>query len=290
MKGEAGILVLGGRGRLGRAVLEQAGEEAVAAPSLGRPAGAQEAAEGFQELAGFIRRQEPRLVINCLGYTAVDRAQDEADLARELNARGPAQLARACAEAGAQLVHVSTDHVFDGRLRRPYREDDPPAPLSVYGRSKLEGERAVAAACPSALVVRSAWFFGPGRPGFVEKVLRAARRGVPVPVVEDQWGSPTYTRDLARALLDLGRRRVGGLLHVVNSGRASRYELARQALRLAGLDPELVRPVASSQVPGAELRPAWTVLDTRRYARLAGGPLPTWLEALERYLTGDKEA
>jgi dTDP-4-dehydrorhamnose reductase len=226
------------------------------------------------------------VVINCAGYTAVDQAEAEPELAWAVNAEGAEAVARACAQAGAHLVHLSTDYVFDGRGRRPYREDDPPAPLSAYGRSKLAGEERVRRVLPGALIVRSAWLFGPGRADFVDKVLARARQGRRVRVVADQVGSPTYTVDLARALVELGRRRVGGVLHVVNAGQASRYELARQAVRLAGLEVELVEPVSSREYVLPAARPAYSVLDSRRAARLLGGPLPTWLDALRRHLAG----
>ena len=238
----------------------------------------------FSLLAAQIRETAPDLVFNCTGYTGVDKAEEEPELALAINAVGPEMLARACARSGSHLVHISTDHVFDGKSQRPYRENDPTGPPSVYGASKLLGEQRVLAALPGALVVRSAWFMGPGRPCFVDKVLAQAREGRPFPVVRDQWGSPTYTPDLAGAILSLARRGVGGIIHVVNQGKASRWELARQAVRLAGLDPDLVLPVETKEIQTAAARPAYAVLEARRYARLAGQPLPTWLDALRRYL------
>ncbi len=230
------------------------------------------------------------VVINCAGYTAVDRAEAEPAAALAVNGAGAEAVARACAEAGKHLVHLSTDYVFDGGKDGPYREDDPPNPLSAYGRSKLLGERLVRAALPGALVVRSAWLFGNGRPHFVSRVVAQARDGGEVAVVGDQVGSPTYVRDLARALVQLGRRRVGGVLHVVNQGQASRLELARCALELAGLDPGLAREVTSREFHSAARRPARAVLNGGRAARLLGGPLPTWLDALKRYFREDGEA
>ncbi len=323
------ILVLGHRGLLGAAVLEacqarcqvvEGGRQAFDLTWFGMPPGPlpaegegpppSQARQSLERLLAelpplgggvgalhsrldFVRQaimgRRPRLVINCAGYTDVDRAEREPELAWAVNARGAQALARACQEAGSHLVHMSTDYVFDGASGRPYREDDPPAPLSAYGRSKLEGERLVRAELPGALIVRSAWLFGPGRDGFVEKVVAKARQGQPFGVVRDQMGSPTYTRDLARAILELGRRWVGGVLHVVNQGRASRWELARQAVRLAGLDPELVQPVQTAALEQAARRPAFSVLDAGRAARLLGGPLPPWLDSLARHLNGGKE-
>ena len=318
------ILVLGHRGLLGRAVVEACGRDCLVIEggrrafdlgSCGDEVPAASPAESVspgqargildelrRELPGLgpqaaqmqagcllarrtIAEIHPSIVINCAGYTDVDRAESEPELALAVNGAGAGAVAQACAEVGAHLVHISTDYVFDGRARRPYGENASPRPLSAYGRSKLEGERQVRAALAGALIVRSAWLFGPGRPGFVDKVLARARRGQEVRVVTDQVGSPTYTRDLARALVELARRRVSGLVHLVNQGQASRFELARQCLRLAGLDPELVRPVTTAEMgPVPAPRPAYSVLEGRRAARLLGAPLPTWLDALRRYL------
>lgn len=244
-----------------------------------------------ESLRPLLASGEVGLVVNCAGYTNVDRAESEPELAMSANAHGAGVLAGLCARFGVHLVHLSTDYVFDGRAPgRPYREDDPAEPLSVYGRSKLMGEQMVRQAHPGALVVRSAWLFGPGRDNFVSKVLAIARSGRPLRVVRDQVGSPTYTLDLARALLDLGRRRAPGLLHLVNRGLASRYELARQALVLAGLDPEAVTPIATAELGQPAARPAWSVLESRRAARLLGGPLPVWLDGLRRYINAEEVA
>jgi dTDP-4-dehydrorhamnose reductase len=251
-------------------------------PTYGRDAARAHA--GIDLMRRGILELGPRLVVNCAGYTAVDRAESEPELARAVNAAGAGRVAEACARAGSALVHLSTDFVFDGNSRRPYREDDPPGPVNAYGRSKLEGERLVLAAHPGALVVRTAWLFGPGRADFVDKVLAQARAGGRLRVVEDQIGSPTYSRDLAAEVLALADKGVSGVVHAANSGRASRLELARRALELSGLDPELARPVASRELNLPAARPAFAVLDTRRLARLAGGPPPTWLDALRRHL------
>lgn len=244
---------------------------------------------GLDHLASLLASGQVRLVINCAGYTDVDRAESEPEAALAANTQGAGAVARLCARHGVGLVHVSTDYVFDGRARRPYREDDLAAPLSVYGRSKLEGERLVREHLPSALIVRSAWLFGPGRDNFVTKVLTQARAGRAFTVVADQVGSPTYTVDLALAIVTLGRRGASGLLHLVNAGQASRHELARQALAIAGLDPDLVQPGTTAALGAPAARPAWSVLDGRRASRLLGQPQPTWLDALRRYLQTSEE-
>jgi dTDP-4-dehydrorhamnose reductase len=325
MTGAETILVLGHTGLLGRAVVEACGpnclvvEDERRAFDLGRkaapppggdrvglneagdslqwmvnnlpryPRDAAQVHQGIELMRGAILELKPTLVINCAGYTAVDKAESEPGLAMAVNAGGAEAVAKACREAGAGLVHVSTDYVFDGKASRPYREDDPARPINAYGRSKLEGERLVVKAHPMACVARSAWLFGPGRPSFVDKLLALARQGAPLRVVTDQVGSPTYTGDLAKVLVELGRRGVRGVLHAVNLGQASRYELARQALKLAGLDQELVQPAKNEDFALPALRPGYSVLDGRRLARLRGGPMPTWLDALGRYLSNKKD-
>ena len=244
---------------------------------------------GLDHLGSLLASGRVRLVINCAGYTEVDRAEAEPGAAMAANAEGAGAVARLCARHGVRLVHVSSDYVFDGQARRPYREDDPARPLSVYGRSKLEGERLVREGLPAALIVRSAWLFGSGRGNFITKVLDQARAGREFKVVDDQVGSPTYTLDLALAIVTLGRRGASGLLHLVNSGQASRFELARQALAIGGQDPDLARPIATAALGAPAPRPAWSVLDGRRASRLLGQPQPTWLDGLRRYLQSPEE-
>ncbi|MBI5522068.1 MAG: dTDP-4-dehydrorhamnose reductase [Desulfarculus sp.] len=311
--GQALVAACGGRCQIiegGREVFDLARQPLASAPAGGLAVGqaqaqaslgclrarlpvmGQEASQAHSRLDVLrlaLKQGRPRLVFNCLGYTDVDRAEREPQVAEAVNGRGAQAVARACAEAGAHLVHLSTDFVFDGQEKRPYREDDPPAPLSAYGHGKLLGERLVAAELPGALIARSAWLFGPGRASFVDKVIAQGRTGRPFPVVSDQVGSPTYTADLARALLDLGGRWVGGVLHVVNQGQASRHELAQKALELAGLDPGLARPAHTDLAGGGARRPAYSVLDAGRAARVLGAPLPEWPEALARYIAGRQE-
>ena len=278
------ILVLGARGKLGRALL-QTDPACASWPEDQRMPG-QGPEAFFSQLSGLITQRRPRRIINCLAYTNVDGAEAEPELASLVNGASPGLLARACASVDCHLIHISTDFVFDGRLSRPYQESDEPSPLSAYAQGKLEGERLVSQAHPGALVARTAWLFGPYRTDFVQKMLLRAGRGEPLRIVSDQVGSPSYTLDVAQALVDLSRRRVSGLVHVVNSGQASRLELVRQALNLMGLDPDLAQGIPSQDLPLPAPRPAWSVLDGRRLARLRGGPMPTWLDGLRRFLSG----
>ena len=236
-----------------------------------------------------VEAASPDVVANAAAMTHVDRCESEPELARRANALAPGWLAEAARAAGACYVHLSTDYVFDGRATRPYREEDPTAPRSAYGRTKLEGEERVRAACPGALVVRTAWVFGPGH-NFVATILqagaRARRGGPPLRVVDDQRGNPTYAGHLADALLWLVEADAAGLYHVANSGTATWWELARAAVDAWG-HPELsIEKVTTDEFPRPAPRPSWSVLDLGRAER-AGVRMPAWREGLRAYLESD---
>ena len=233
----------------------------------------------------------PLVWVNAAGFTQVDRCEREPELARRANSVAPAVLARACAEAGARLVHVSTDYVFAGDGRRPYREDDPPAPRSVYGRTKLDGDRAVLSASEEFLVVRTSWLFGRGR-NFIAAVLdqAAARRGGrdsgPLRVVDDQTGRPTYAVDLAEAIVVLATAGARGLVNVANEGVTTWWGLARHALDEAGYSDVAIDRIKTSELKTDAVRPAWSVLDTSR-AEALGVKMRCWQEAVTAYLRSD---
>lgn len=228
----------------------------------------------------------PAVVINAAAYSAVDRAEAEPAAASAVNEQGAANLALACRDLGAGLVHLSTDYVFDGRADRPYLESDRPRPLGVYGASKLAGERAVATILPGALIVRASWLFGPGKTNFVAKILDKARQGEGLRVVDDQRGCPTYTLDLAAAIRSLIEGGLHGLFHVAGAGEATWFDLTRTALEAAGLDPGLVRPIKTGDLDLAAQRPAYSVLDCRRYATATGRTMPPWEESVAAYVRG----
>lgn len=232
----------------------------------------------------------PDVVANAAAMTHVDRCEADPTAAEAANATGPGVLAALCQEIGTLLVHVSTDYVFDGTGTRPYTEADPTAPRSVYGRTKLEGERRVLAAQPGAIVVRTAWVFGPGR-NFVRTILEAAvhtLRGeaAALRVVDDQRGSPTYAGDLADGIVGLVDAGASGIFHLANTGVASWWDLARAAVDIWG-HPELpIAKVHTEEFPRPAPRPAWSVLDTSKADRL-GVRLRTWREGLRGYLDSD---
>jgi dTDP-4-dehydrorhamnose reductase len=228
-----------------------------------------------------VRAAGPDVVINCAAWTDVDGAESSPGAAMLVNAAGAANVARAAAARGAWTIHVSTDYVFDGTKREPYVESDPVAPLSQYGRSKLEGEMAVAAQAPvSHTIVRSSWLFGAAGKCFPATILGLASQRDQLTVVDDQVGCPTFTGDLAAALLELAGARVPGVLHVAAAGPCSWYEFAREIIDRAGFECEL-RPGKTADLRRPAPRPAHSVLGTER-----GAPrLPDWREGLARFMS-----
>ena len=229
------------------------------------------------------------VVVNCAAYTDVDGAESDEAGAYAVNAAGPEHVARACARAGARLIHVSTDYVFSGDFGdgepRPYEPGDEADPRGVYARSKLAGERAVLAALPEAsqgIVVRTAWVYtgGTGK-DFVAVMRRLAAGNGPVDVVDDQTGSPTYVADLAAALLQVADNRVPGpILHAANGGEVSRFGQARAVFEECGADPARVWPVSTARFPRPAPRPAYSALGGRQSTAAGLAPLRPWRDAL----------
>ncbi len=229
-----------------------------------------------------LRGSQPDVVINCAAWTDVDGAEAAGDAALAVNGPGAGNVARAALEAGAWTIHVSSDYVFDGAKREPYVESDPVGPLSAYGRSKLAGELEVARAAPERhTIVRSSWLFGAGGPCFPATILRLARERDELTVVDDQIGCPTFTGDLAQALVDLAGERAPGVLHVAAAGQCSWFEFAREIVARAGLECD-VKPGRTAALARPAPRPAYSVLGTER------GPdaprLPDWRRGLGEYL------
>ena len=226
------------------------------------------------------------IVVNCAAYTKVDQAEADEAGARAVNAAGAQNVAHACARAGAELIHVSTDYVFSGAfatgLPRPYEIDDETGPLSVYGRTKLEGEFEVLSAMPDAHVVRTAWIFSGGDGGdFVATMRRLAAGAGQVDVVADQIGSPTYVGDVVGALLEIAEGAIReSVLHAANEGATSRFEQARAVFEILGADPERVRPVATDRHPRPAPRPKYSALAAGRSAEAGLTPLRPWRDAL----------
>lgn len=222
------------------------------------------------------------VVVNLAGRADVDAVEVEEDGARAVNADGVTNLARACERTGLRLVHVSTSYVFDGSRVGPYPEDAPVSPTTAYGRTMAEGERAVLNILPeSGVVLRTGWIYGESGRCFVRTIAAAAAEQEYVDVVDDQYGQPTWTMDLADRIVETVRLpHVVGVLHAVNSGSTTWYGLARAVFVELGLDPRRVRPVTSDDVPRVALRPANSVLSQERWAQFGLPPLRPWREAL----------
>lgn len=281
----AGILIVGGTGRLGRALAAvlEAREVRYRAPGRGEID-----LTLFDSLIAFVEGMAPSAVFNAGAYTDVARCElrGEREIAFRANRDGPTALARACAGLGIPLIHISTDYVFDGDRRTPYREDDRPNPIQTYGLTKLEGELAVLSAHPGALIARVSTVFGPwvpNRPAYPDAILRQAAEGDRIEVVEWPVSSPTLSLDAAEALVDLWTRGATGVVHVVNDGGCSRLDLARAVVYEAGL-ADRVTVVGRAEPTGGMRRPRYSVLDTSRLASLIGRRLRPWREALRAYI------
>ena len=224
------------------------------------------------------------VLLNAAAYTAVDAAEDDEATALRVNGEAPGWLAEELAGRG-RLVHVSTDYVFAGDGTRPYRTDDEPAPRTAYGRTKLAGERAVLAAGDDALVVRTAWVYAAHGTNFVRTMLRLEGERDTVSVVADQTGSPTWSADLARGLVEAALADVRGVVHATNAGSTTWHGLARRVFELAGADPERVQPVTTAEFPRPAPRPAYSVLDRAGWAAAGLTPLPGWEPSVRACLT-----
>lgn len=236
-----------------------------------------------------VDRVRPHWIINAAAFNDVDGAEQAPDQAFAVNAAGAGNLADAAARVSASIVHISTDYVFDGLKGAPYTEDDRPNPLSVYARTKYEGEQRVLASGASACVLRTAWLYGWQGKNFVKAILAAAERGGPLRVVADQVGSPTATRDLSEAIAALigpgGDSASRGLFHVVNSGACSRFEFARA---IVGGRVE-VQPITTAEAARVAPRPTYSALTSTRWPAIGLPALSSWEVALERFLS-EKQA
>jgi dTDP-4-dehydrorhamnose reductase len=281
-------LILGGAGMLGRQVVAEGRRRGHPALGLSR---AQADVTDRERLLAWGREFRPEVVFNCAAMTAVDACESDEERALAVNAGGVANAAALARAAGALLVQVSTDYVFDGSAREPYREDAPAAPRSAYGRSKLAGEAEALAgdgAGGAALVVRTSWLFGPGGGNFVATMLRLIAAGTdPLRVVDDQVGCPTYAPYLARALWDLAGlgpgRGAAGIVHYRNREPVSWCGFARE-IAASWAPAVAVEAVTTADFPRSAPRPAYSVLAVERFEELAGRPVESWRAGLGEYL------
>jgi dTDP-4-dehydrorhamnose reductase len=232
---------------------------------------------------------EPGWIIHLAAYTDVDGCELNEKKAFAVNAEGVKHVALGALTCGAKLVTLSTDYVFDGKKDRPYLEEDPPNPLNVYGRSKWKGEQYVQELVKDALIIRTQWLYGRFGKNFVASILRQAGEKAVLSVVNDQVGSPTYTVDLSQAISLLIEQKARGIFHVANSDSCTWYQYAQTILKLSGIEGVKVVPISSQKLAYPAVRPAYSVLDTKKLKRETGLTLRPWVEALKDYLSSYSE-
>ena len=276
------VLITGGQGQLGRAV-----QAALSGHEVSAPGHAELDITNAGQVQKAVRGSRPEVVIHVAAWT--DTAGCEADPARALqvNGEGTRIVAEACARAGAAMLYVSTNEVFDGEKAEPYQEEDEPNPLNAYGRSKLEGERYVQTLLERHYVVRTSWLYGPGRVSFPEKIVQAARERGRLRLVTDEVASPTWTVDLAGAIASLIQKPAWGVYHLTNHGYCSRLEWAVEILRLSGVEGVPVEPTTQREFGAPYHKAAFSALANVRGARV-GIELRPWQEALAEHLQSSR--
>ena len=240
------------------------------------------------DVAAIFQKHQPRIVYNCAAFTKVDLCEEQPDLADNVNGYCVATLAKMSREFGAKLIHISTDFVFDGNGTAPYQPCDTPSPLSAYGRSKLLGEKLLMQVNPAGYaIVRTAWLYGVGGLSFPRTMVEVARQGKPLRVVSDQVGCPTYTGDLAKAIVALSRTKAQGIFHCTNAGPTNWYEFARETLEQFKVPADL-KPISSDEYkkmrPKSAHRPSYSVLDCTSLESAIGQKMRPWQEALADFV------
>jgi dTDP-4-dehydrorhamnose reductase len=242
----------------------------------------------FNSIIKYFKGHSVDFCINCAAYTAVDKAETDEDRAYLVNADAVAILAKICSQNNTQLIHISTDYVFDGKATQPYKETDTPNPVSVYGKSKLQGEELVMKHCPSAIIIRTAWLYSSFKNNFVKTMLRLLKEKENINVVNDQIGCPTYAADLAMAIMRIIRSNKSkenpGIYHYTNAGITNWYAFAVAIKKITGSNC-IVDPITTVQYPTAAKRPAYSVLDTTKITATFHVEIPDWENSLEKCLS-----
>ncbi len=282
------ILVIGAKGMLGRDLVEILRSSFPRAEVIAWDVEEIDIQEEEDTIAR-IKSVKPDWVLHLAAYTDVDGSESNEAKAFAINAEGTKHVALGAVACGAKLATISTDYIFDGKKGEPYVEEDLPNPLNVYGRSKWKGEQYIQELAKDALVIRTQWLYGKHGRNFVASILRQAREKTVLRVVNDQIGSPTYTRDLSHAISVMVRRNARGVFHVANSGSCTWYEYARKILEFSGIEGVEVVPISSRELALPAIRPAYSVLDTNKLRREMGLELRPWWEALREYLSRDSE-
>ena len=237
----------------------------------------------LEAINDFLEAHPADIIVNCAAFTAVDRAEQEADFCHKLNVDAVENLAQAAKAHGAKLVHISTDYVFDGTAHRPYREDNPTCPASVYGTTKLDGERRLQTVLPNdSIIIRTAWLYSPYGKNFVKTMIELGRTRPQLNVVCDQVGTPTYALDLARAIVAIinAPQWLPGIYHFSNEGVISWYDFTKAIHRIAGITSCDVQPCSTEQYPTPARRPHYSVLDKSLIKRTFGITIPYWEDSL----------
>lgn len=241
----------------------------------------------------FVEANDIDTIVNCAAYTAVDRAEEEAELAGRINREGAANLAKAAYELGCLLIHISTDYVFNGEYDQPYTEKDPTDPRTVYGMTKLEGERAIRKSGCLYIIIRTGWLYSTYGNNFVKTILRLSQEKKDLSVVGDQYGTPTYARDLAVAIQQLLESddlpEFQGIYHYSDEGCCTWFDFATEILRLSGSDCH-IKPVTTDQYPTPARRPAYSVLDKTKIKKIFALEIPDWKDSLQQMLKTLREA
>ncbi|MFC1890177.1 dTDP-4-dehydrorhamnose reductase [Thermodesulfobacteriota bacterium] len=279
-EGVVEMLIVGSRGMLGTDLMDAAGRDRECAG-----VDIEEVDIGDRDACvRLIREYSPSIVINAAAYTNVDGCETNREDAFRVNAEGVENLAIGCRETGALLVHVSTDYIFDGTKGTPYIEEDDPNPRSVYGKSKLDGERRMQRHLRHYLIIRTAWLYGRNGRNFIRTILDMAESGKPLKVVDDQWGAPTYTVDLARAILALVDAGAGGVFHVSNTGFCNWWQVAKRVVEIKGYGDVEVAPITTAKLNRPAERPLYSVFNCERFSTTVGWEMREWDEALEDYI------
>lgn len=279
------VLVTGVKGQLGYDVMRELSERGI--DSVGVDIEEMDITDA-QSVARVIRQAKPDAVIHCAAYTAVDAAEDNEELCRKVNADGPRNIATVCKELDIKMVQISTDYVFDGQGEMPWCPEDACHPQSVYGQTKYEGELAVQELLDKYFIVRIAWVFGINGKNFVKTMLKLSETRDSLTVVNDQFGSPTYTFDLAKLLVDMVQTDKYGIYHATNEGICSWYEFACAIFQKAGKETEVL-PVSSEAYAAKAKRPKNSRMSKDKLEKMGFERLPSWEDALDRYLQALKQ-
>ena len=285
------ILVTGSSGMLGRDICKvfSADSEVIGIDIAGDEGSYKADITDIAEINEIFTKEKPDIVIHSAAYTDVDGCERDPDKAYRINTEGTRNIAEACSSIGTPLIFISTDFVFDGSKDSPYKEDEETGPINVYGRSKLKAEESLGEFSGHYVIVRTSWLYGAHGKNFVDTIIKKAQENKVLKVVDDQVGSPTYTKDLALALKDLiGSGDLSGseIYHISNTGDCSWYAFTRKIIDLSGgMEGVMVEPIASTELARAAERPKYSVLDTGKFEERTGQKMRSWKEALGEFIS-----